>query len=67
MYLVLLIMSNGHEAKILTPYIPAMNDVALRLYFRNQHGEIEYDSEGKNTKNGNPRADGSDICVATMS
>ena len=25
-------MSNGHEAKILTPYIHALKDVVLRLY-----------------------------------
>ena len=25
-------MSNGYEAKILTPYIPALKDVVLRLY-----------------------------------
>ena len=31
-YLVLLIMSNGHEAKILTPYIHALKDVVLRIY-----------------------------------
>ena len=41
-YLVLLIMSNGHEAKILTPYIHALKDVDIRLYLIEKHKGMDF-------------------------